>query len=83
MDVKLGTKVVEVYLDYELVKTHLRGAKGAPIGTIIPQRRQPSSNAPLTGIAKEPALSAHQPGRQWLLVLGSMPFIIYASARES
>jgi len=28
VDVKLGTKVVEVYLDYELVKTHLRGAKG-------------------------------------------------------
>jgi len=28
VDVKLGTKIVEVYLDYELVKTHLRGAKG-------------------------------------------------------
>lgn len=28
VDVKLGTKMVEVYLDYELVKTHLRGAKG-------------------------------------------------------
>jgi len=28
VDVKLGTKVVEVYLDYELLKTHLRGAKG-------------------------------------------------------
>ena len=28
VDVKLGTKVVEVYLDWELVKTHLRGAKG-------------------------------------------------------
>jgi len=28
VEVKLGAKVVEVYLDYELVKTHLRGAKG-------------------------------------------------------
>ena len=28
VDVKLGTKVVEIYLDYELLKTHLRGAKG-------------------------------------------------------
>jgi len=28
VDVKLGTKIVEVYLDYELVKTQLRGAKG-------------------------------------------------------
>jgi len=28
VDVKLGTKVVEVYLDWELLKTHLRGAKG-------------------------------------------------------
>jgi len=28
VDVKLGTKVVEVYLDYELLKTYLRGAKG-------------------------------------------------------
>jgi len=28
VDVKRGTKVVEVYLDYELVKTHLRGTKG-------------------------------------------------------
>ena len=28
VDVKLGVKVVEVYLDWELVKTHLRGAKG-------------------------------------------------------
>lgn len=27
MDVKLGTRVVEIHLDYELVKTHLRGAK--------------------------------------------------------
>jgi len=28
VDVKLGSKVVEVYLDYKLIKTHLRGAKG-------------------------------------------------------
>ena len=28
VDVKLGTKIVEVYLDWELVKTHLRGTKG-------------------------------------------------------
>jgi len=27
MDVKLGTRGVEIHLDYELVKTHLRGAK--------------------------------------------------------
>ena len=26
--VKLGTRVVEVYLDFELIKTHLRGARG-------------------------------------------------------
>jgi len=26
--VKLGSRVVEVYLDFELIKTHLRGAKG-------------------------------------------------------
>ena len=31
VDVKLGTKVVEVYLNWELVKTHLRGAKGERI----------------------------------------------------
>jgi hypothetical protein len=28
VDVRLGSKVVEIYLNYELVKTHLRGAKG-------------------------------------------------------
>ena len=28
MDVKLGSRVVEVYLDYELIKTHPRGARG-------------------------------------------------------
>ena len=26
--VKLGSKVIEVYLDFELIKTHLRGVKG-------------------------------------------------------
>jgi len=28
VDVKLGSKVVEVYLDYKLIKTHLRGERG-------------------------------------------------------
>ncbi|MCX6008906.1 MAG: IS21 family transposase [Chloroflexi bacterium] len=28
VDVRLGTKVVEVYLDHELIKTHPKGAKG-------------------------------------------------------
>ncbi|MCL0091436.1 hypothetical protein M1N57_01010 [Dehalococcoidales bacterium] len=28
VDVKLGSRVVEIYLDYELIKTHLRGGKG-------------------------------------------------------
>jgi len=28
VDVKLGTKVVEVYLGYELIKTHMRGDRG-------------------------------------------------------
>lgn len=28
VDVRLGGKVVEVYLNYELVKTHLKGGKG-------------------------------------------------------
>ena len=28
VDVKLGSSVIEIYLDYNLVKTHLRGAKG-------------------------------------------------------
>jgi transposase len=31
LDVKLGSKIVEIYLDYELVKTHLRGGKGQRI----------------------------------------------------
>ena len=28
VDVKLGTRMVEIYRDYELIKTHLRAAKG-------------------------------------------------------
>ena len=28
MDVKLGSKVVEIYLEYELIKTHPRGDRG-------------------------------------------------------
>jgi hypothetical protein len=28
VDVKLGTRMVEIYRDYELIKTHVRGAKG-------------------------------------------------------
>jgi transposase len=28
VDVKLGARVVEIYLDYELLKTHLKGARG-------------------------------------------------------
>ena len=28
VDVKLGSRVVEIYLDYELIKTHSRGARG-------------------------------------------------------
>ncbi len=28
VDVKLGSRVAEVYLDFELIKTYLRGAKG-------------------------------------------------------
>ena len=28
VDMKLGSRVVEVYLDYELIKTHPRGARG-------------------------------------------------------
>jgi transposase len=28
VDVKLGSKVVEIYLDYELIKTHSRGERG-------------------------------------------------------
>ena len=28
VDVKLGSKVVEIYLDYELIKTHSRGDRG-------------------------------------------------------
>jgi len=31
VDVKLGSRVVEIYLDYELIKTHLRGGKGQKI----------------------------------------------------
>ncbi len=68
VDVKLGTKVIEVYLDWELVKTHLRGAKRQRVTDWNdyppPRRRQPSSSARLAGIAKEPASSAHQRKRR-------------------
>ena len=63
--VKLGARIVEVYLDYELVKTHLRGAKGQRVTdwNDYPLEKAASFSARLTGTDKEPASSAHQPGK--------------------
>jgi hypothetical protein len=83
VDIKLGSKVVEIYLDSQLIKTHPRGGRGQRVtdwNDYPPEKAAFFQRTPAW--YRQQASGVGPSTRQTVdTLLGGMPCIIYVNAR--